>query len=242
MGSTRLPGKVDDGVGRQNGAGAGAATLPRRSRVRRSCAVRDPGEAAPMMRSLPRRRAWRRSVPRLGKRCAGALSRRLPEMSGADIVMRVTTDCPLIDPGIMRGVSCACERRTRRRICRQQHAAELAAWPGLRGFHFRDPWSCRAVRGREPYEREHVSPWIGPGRRSPRQPGGTRRAGWPNERWTLDFPEDLDFLRRLFALLPPAPAIPPTTDILDVIEQNPQIALLNRAHRDKSRAAASPVP
>jgi glutamate-1-semialdehyde 2,1-aminomutase/spore coat polysaccharide biosynthesis protein SpsF len=89
----------------------------------------------------------------------------------------------------------------------------------------------------DPYEREHVSPWMrkAPGLRHANVagPGGAL----PEHRWTLDYPEDLAFFEALFPLLPPAPAIPTTEVVLAVLDAHPAIALIN-AHRNPHRRAA----
>ncbi|MGE5200672.1 MAG: hypothetical protein ACM3O6_01285, partial [Acidobacteriota bacterium] len=55
-------------------------------------------------------------------------------------------------------------------------------------------------------------------------PGGVR-AKW---RWTLDYPEDLEFLRALSDFLPRSPAIPSWEAIAALIEERPELALINR--------------
>ena len=145
---------------------------------------------------------------------------------GADTIMRVTSDCPLIDPTLCAEVL---ERRRR-------ESADYAANNFVHGYPHgldceifaREALEAAAATTREPYDREHVSPWI---RRHPDYrrasvlgPGGAR-AKW---RWTLDYPEDLDFLRALFEFLPRTPAIPSWEAIAAVIEARTELALVNR--------------
>jgi spore coat polysaccharide biosynthesis protein SpsF (cytidylyltransferase family) len=80
-------------------------------------------------------------------------------------------------------------------------------------------------------EREHVTPWL---RRHPQLrrvkvegPGGKAA----EQRWTLDYPEDYDFLVRLFAHLPPLPAIPPWRDVLDLLDAHPDVPETNAVRR-----------
>jgi spore coat polysaccharide biosynthesis protein SpsF (cytidylyltransferase family) len=145
----------------------------------------------------------------------------------ADTVMRVTSDCPLIDPELCAAVL---ERRA-------EEDADYAANNFVHGYPHgldceiftREALEEAAATAREPYEREHVSPWIRNRaeyrRVSVEGPGGAR-AKW---RWTLDYPEDLDFLRALFEFLPQPPAMPSWKAIAAEIDARPELALVNRA-------------
>ena len=144
---------------------------------------------------------------------------------GCDVVMRVTSDCPLIDPEV-------CGRVLR---LREDANADYAtnnmppSWPhGL---------DCEAFTiaaleaghqaAKDPYEREHVTPWLKHQESLCRVnlagPGGAAA----RNRWTLDYPEDLEFFRALFAKLPSWPRVPKMNDVLDVIDRNPEIAAIN---------------
>lgn len=153
----------------------------------------------------------------------------------ADIIMRVTSDCPLIDPEICAAVL----------DLRAEMKADYAAnnmprlFPhGLDCEAFtRAALERAAVEATSPYDREHVTPWL---RRAP----GLRRAnlvgpGWPanQQRWTLDFPEDLDFFAALFAEMP-TDRTPSWQEVLSLIGQRPALAHLNRQHRAKSAMAS----
>jgi len=149
----------------------------------------------------------------------------------ADVVMRVTSDCPLIDPEL-----CADVLRARAKT-----GAEYAANNFVYGYPHgldceiftRSALEQAAAGTREPHDREHVSPWI---RRNPNYRResvvgpGTAAAKW---RWTLDFPEDLDFLRALFAYLPPRPAIPSWTEVAGTIDRHPELAGINANRRQR---------
>jgi len=149
----------------------------------------------------------------------------------ADVIMRVTSDCPLIDPGLCGAVFAA-------------HAAANAEYSANFFTHgFPHGLDCdafnRALLERcareatDPTDREHVTLWM---RRRPELrraridgPGGTR-ASW---RWTIDYPEDLTFLRTLHAHLPPPPALPSWSEIAEVIERHPELAEINAARRQR---------
>ena len=135
--------------------------------------------------------------------------------------MRVTSDCPLIDP-----VQCG---RVLRLVT--EDVADYAcnnmprSWPhGLdcEAFTFA-ALELAAKSADQPDEREHVTPWL---RNHPKLrkanvagPGGTA-AG---QRWTLDFREDYEFFARLFRELPRWPVIATTDEVFAVLARHPGI-------------------
>lgn len=149
-------------------------------------------------------------------------------MAKADVVMRVTSDCPLIDPDICGEVL----------ALRVRESADYAANNLTRTFpHGLD---CEAfttaalaeadVTATEKYDREHVTPWL---RRAPHLKRANLVAENPrhvDERWTLDFPEDLRFLEAVFRALPPG-SPGRMGDVLAVINAHPEIRSINACHR-----------
>lgn len=121
----------------------------------------------------------------------------------ADTVVRVTSDCPLIDPNLCGRVLSLLH----------QSGADLACnnmpptWPyGLDCEAFTFAWLERAARQAvKPADREHVTPFIRnhPEARKVNLPGPTDYG--TRQRWTVDYPEDLQFMRKLFARLPEGP-------------------------------------
>ena len=152
---------------------------------------------------------------------------------GADVVMRVTSDCPLIDPQ-------TCEEVLRQRAERKaDYACNNMPRVGPHGLDceaFTFEAMDRAAReARDAHSREHVTPWL---RSHPELlrinvPAPSQGAGM---RWTLDYAEDLAFFRALFALLPPWPAIPPAGDVMDIVAQHPEIARINEHLRAPAAA------
>jgi len=147
---------------------------------------------------------------------------------GADRVLRVTSDCPLIDPQICGEVLALCG----------ETGAEFATnnmppcWPhGLDCEAFTmDLLARAAAAARSPDHREHVSGWM-------RETPGIRRVNLAGpggrlveHRWTLDYAEDFEFFAALFPLLPPPPAIPTTAEVLAVLAAHRDFASIN-AHR-----------
>ena len=83
------------------------------------------------------------------------------------------------------------------------------------------------------FDREHVTPfiWQRPGRfRIANVEGPDHR--WRQEhRWTLDFPEDYEFIRRIFEALYPRKNDFTLKDVMDLVARQPDIAALNAQHR-----------
>lgn len=142
----------------------------------------------------------------------------------ADVVMRVTSDCPLIDPALCGQV-----------LQRLSDGADYAcnnlppSWPvGLDCEAFAFAWLERAAQeARRPSEREHVTPYL---RNHPNVrivnvagPGGR----CVEHRWTLDTAADLAFLEALFAVLPSGRAGWDYRVPLAIVEGAPALTAIN---------------
>ena len=156
-----------------------------------------------------------------------------------DHVVRMTGDCPVIDPAVADGV-------IRYHLDGGYDFTSNALQPT-----FPDGLDVEVVRfaalertWREahlPSEREHVMPYIYA------HPELFRIGHFKSEtdrshlRWTVDEPEDFELIRQLYEeLLPGKPAFS-MEDILAVLETNPRLAAVNRGFKrneglEKSRA------
>jgi spore coat polysaccharide biosynthesis protein SpsF (cytidylyltransferase family) len=144
---------------------------------------------------------------------------------GADVIVRVTSDCPLIDFSVIERLI----------ALRADAGADYASngltkidWPhGLDCEVFtREMLDAAVTSTRDPYDHEHVTPWI-------RTHGAVTRRhlpgpGFPasDQRWVLDYPEDYDFLKRLFSLFP-AEAPLKWEQVWQVVQDHPEISLIN---------------
>lgn len=145
----------------------------------------------------------------------------------ADLVIRVTSDCPLIDPGVIDRVI---------GFYRQQENAydyvsntlqrtyptgmDTEVFP----FTVLDEAYHEAV---DKAEREHVTPFIyrRPGRYRIGQVIAQRDAS--RHRWTVDTPEDFELVRRIIeAIYPENPAFS-LEDVLRLLDRNPSWAEIN---------------
>lgn len=137
----------------------------------------------------------------------------------ADVIMRVTADCPFLDPSIASQVLAV--------VASQQadYASNVmpATWPdGLdcEVFTFaalEDAWH----HAKRPSDREHVTPFIRNNQRLFRtQNISCPIKGLQKHRWTVDTPEDLEYLNKIVALLK-KPMTP--WSILETLEQHPDL-------------------
>jgi spore coat polysaccharide biosynthesis protein SpsF len=232
-GSSRLPGKVLLPLG---GRPALAAVLERARRVPGIdvvvCAV--PSEAASDAVADAAARAgavvYRGDERDVLARYAGAAL-----AVEADIVMRITSDCPLVDPAIAGEVLALIDEWHADYACNNMPPL----WPhGLdcEAFHARHLLSA-AVAADLPYDREHVTPWL---RRNP----ALRRValagpgrGLERHRWTLDYPEDYAFFDAVWQALGDDAPRASMRDILQLLARRPEISSLNRGRVDEARLA-----
>lgn len=145
----------------------------------------------------------------------------------ARIILRITADCPLLDPTVAGQVLALLKRE------KLAYASNVfpATWPdGLDCEAFtRDALEIMAAQATRPSEREHVTPYLRDHRHHFPQANLTAPlAGLDGERWTLDEQRDLDFLRAVVARLPHCDHPPSHLDILAVLEAEPGLRELNR--------------
>lgn len=146
----------------------------------------------------------------------------------ADVVVRVTSDCPVIDPQVTADVV------NLRAATGVDYATNnlVRTWPhGLDVECFAFSALERAWNeAREPQEREHVNPYMRSAKVFTQANLPGPGSGLQHERWTLDFPEDYAFFQALFDELPSGIRWD-WRDVLDVVRRRPDIAALNAMHR-----------
>lgn len=226
MGSTRLPGKVLLDLG---GCSVLRRVIERAKAVRGAdmvvCAVPDDTDDDPVAREAERAGA----VVTRGSQ-ADVLDRyyRAALAVQADAVMRITSDCPLIDPEICDDLISLWRRSGADYGC----INDPPTWPhGLECEIFSFEWLDMAAReARRPSEREHVSPFIRnhPDARKVNLPGPGPET--VRHRWTLDHSDDLAFLRTLWPRLPEGPEGWSWRRTLAIVEADPALAALNAGH------------
>jgi spore coat polysaccharide biosynthesis protein SpsF (cytidylyltransferase family) len=226
MGSTRLPGKVMEDLG---GRPLLALVLERTAAAPGLDAV---AVAAP---DLPRDDVIADFCARAGVACVRGSETDVLDryhygaaVLDAHLILRVTADCPLIDPEVIG-------RLLEFRRDGEFDIAGVAtgALPPSVGNRFPDGLDCevftrvaldRAWReSSEPYDREHVSPYMG---RDAQVKLGVLQAeeDYGTERWTVDHPEDLELVRAIVARVGRRAGY---REILQVLDREPQLRPLN---------------
>jgi glutamate-1-semialdehyde aminotransferase/spore coat polysaccharide biosynthesis protein SpsF (cytidylyltransferase family) len=145
--------------------------------------------------------------------------------SGAQVVVRITADCPLLDPAVVA------QTIRLRMLTGAAYASNVdpPTWPhGLDcEVLTADALVTAAAEATRPSDREHVTPFVRSNR--DRFSSDTLIAPLPGlaaERWTLDTPEDLALLSALATRL--RPDHPPSyLDVLAVLDGEPQLRDLN---------------
>ena len=152
----------------------------------------------------------------------------------ADIIVRVTADCPLVDPWVI-------DRTVREFVdTGADFAANRLPPPWKRTYPIGlDVEVCSFAaletawrEAKEPHEREHVLPYLyeTPGRFRVHVVNADEDYG--HLRWTVDTPEDLEAVRGLFALLGGRRDCT-WQEILAVWQAHPELELINRAVNHK---------
>lgn len=144
---------------------------------------------------------------------------------GADAVVRITADCPALDPAIVDEV-------VRGFVAGDyDFYALLGEFPdGLDCSVFAARALARAWREATlPSQREHVGPYIEHQPQLFRNGGLYKFQGLGHLRWTLDEPRDLVFLQQVFERLDRGPDAPPfgAADVLALLAREPMLCAIN---------------
>lgn len=222
MGSTRLPNKVMRLIG---GVPMIELLLKRLSRAEEIDDIVVATSVSPANEPLARH------VEGLGFRCVrgsenDVLARyhHAATVADADIVIRITGDCPLVDPALVD----ACVRKFKREGADYLSNAAPPTFPdGLDTEVFTFAALDRAAReSTAPAEREHVTPFL-------RESGLFRTAALSHTedlsalRWTVDEPADFAVISEVFARFAPDTQFS-WQQVLDLQQRQPELFATNR--------------
>lgn len=154
---------------------------------------------------------------------------------GAEVIVRVTADCPLIDPAVVDEVLEAFDSRKVDFAANRLPPPWKRTWPigldtevcSFAGLE--RAWREAALK----HEREHVMPYFydSPGRFNiyvvEHEPD------YGEMRWTVDTPEDLALLREVVARFGGRMEVP-WQEVLDLVLREPHLAQINAAVQHKS--------
>lgn len=232
MGSTRLPGKVLKPV-------LGKPLLEYQiERLRR---VKNADAVVLATSTLPGDDALAEFAKRAGVPCfrgseSDVLSRyyHCAKETGADVIVRSTADCPLIDPGLMETL--IAEFLKSGKYHYGSNATIDRTYPrGLDSEIFTFRALEEAFReAKSPFEREHVTPFITAHRDRYPALSQSHSKNLGALRWTVDTPEDFELVKRILeALYPVKPAFT-WLDALALLEKHPDWPRIN-AHVEQKK-------
>jgi spore coat polysaccharide biosynthesis protein SpsF len=155
---------------------------------------------------------------------------RAAQFSGAKVVVRITSDCPLIDPEITNKTiaefleaSPDYAANTMTRTYPRGLDTEVMSFGALS-----KAWQLARAR----HEREHVTPYIYEHPAEFKLLPVTGDADFSSHRWTVDTPEDLEFARAIYSRFGGQPF--GWREVLGLLEGEPQLLELNRSVQQKA--------
>jgi spore coat polysaccharide biosynthesis protein SpsF len=232
MGSSRLPGKVLETIGVDGMGRPLPAYVHTVERTR--LAVPDTVLAIPASgNNLLAMSALLRQIPVVQGPEDDVLARYVlaAREHDADVIVRVTSDCPFIDPDVIRWVA---RLVTDDGFLEVNYASNVHPRTFPKGLDVeaftRDFLERANVEATEPYDREHVTPWMVRTQNADRTYNVQFLGGkdYSHHRWTLDTPEDLEFFRTVAEHLDVTPPRPTTSELLDLLTEHPEIAEINQ--------------
>lgn len=235
MGSTRLPGKVLADI-------EGRTMLQRViDRVRVSATVDDVVVATSTLpaddRLADAARGMGARVTRGSEQDVLDRYRFAAEESDASIVVRITADCPLIDPHVVDLVvrrfmeepaPDLCSNVVRRTYPRGLDTEVLSA----------DTLRRLAATARDAHHREHVTAYLYDHAGSMRLRSVEDAFDASEHRWVVDEPADLELVRQIYRRLASSSSWT-WRDVLDLLAREPSLSSLNASVRQKPLKAES---
>jgi len=167
----------------------------------------------------------------------------------ADVIVRVTPDCPLLDPEVA-GQVLAKFLQTPGRYDYVSNVHPPTFPDGLDTEVFsRDALETAWREAELPSDREHVTPfmWRRAGPERFRLGNVTGARDLSTERWTVDTATDLDFVRKIYEILGPSRPIFGMEEVLDLLHTHPELRDINAGQRrnegyQRSLAADAAAP
>ena len=152
-------------------------------------------------------------------------------LHGADVVVRITSDCPLIDPALIDQVIAVYEEGE------SDYVSNMLppTWPyGMAVEVFSAAALAQAhAEATQAAEREHVTPFIYWHPERYRLRNVASPVDLSQHRWTVDTPEDYALVSRLFHHLMPTHPHFTQADVLALLEQHPDWIALNQHVQQK---------
>ncbi|MFD0870997.1 3-deoxy-manno-octulosonate cytidylyltransferase [Chlamydia abortus] len=157
------------------------------------------------------------------------------DLFGADAIVRLTADCPILDPRIVDQVVHAYKSLAPE----VDYVSNILKRTFPRGMDT-EIFSARALKqahiaAERPYDREHVTPYLYNQPHLFRTAGVTYSADESRYRLTVDTPEDFQLIQRIIEVLYPTDPHFSLETVLELLRTHPEWAEIN-AHIEQAPA------
>jgi spore coat polysaccharide biosynthesis protein SpsF len=144
----------------------------------------------------------------------------------AAVVVRITSDCPLVDPAVVDVVVREFVDHPGADYCSNVMTRTFPRGLDVEVFS-REALERAAAEARLPHHREHVTPYLyeQPDRFVLRSVEAEEDVSW--YRWTVDEAEDLALVRHIYAAFAPNDSFG-WHDVIDLVRSRPELATWNR--------------
>lgn len=229
MGSSRLPGKVLKDL-------AGDTVLARVvTRTRRAKLLNEVVVATSVLEADDRivQECDRLKVASFRGKETDVLDRyyKAAQQFSADVIVRITSDCPLIDPVLTDTVIRALVEQS------ADYATNALVVTYPRGLDVEvltaEVLAHAARCAREPYQRTHVTPYIYENPEAFEIVSLRAETDYSSYRWALDTVEDLETLRAIYGYFPNRDDMG-WREVLKLIQDEPGLAEINSMVRQKT--------
>ncbi|MBA4717711.1 MAG: glycosyltransferase family protein [Nitrosopumilus sp.] len=148
------------------------------------------------------------------------------------IIVRITSDCPLVDPIIMDEIISNFEKN-KNSLDYSSNVHPNRTFPhgtDVEVFSF-ETLETAWKEAKKPAEREHVTPYIYNNKKF-RLFNLTNQNNLSNFRWTIDYKEDLELIQKIISKIDARPIL--MNDILELLSKNPELIKINQnIHKEK---------
>lgn len=156
---------------------------------------------------------------------------------GAEIVIRITSDCPLLDSEILTQMTALfIEKRSKgEAIDYLSNTLELTFPRGLDVEIFTFTALARAFEeASDPYDREHVTPYVYHHPELFNLMNFANSSNQSQHRWTLDTVEDFELISEIYQRLYADGEMFNTAAVMHLFGKNPQLELINAHVKQKA--------
>jgi spore coat polysaccharide biosynthesis protein SpsF len=154
------------------------------------------------------------------------------KLYNADAVVKIPSDCPLIDPSVIDRVLDHYVKSDKFDLVSNLHPATYPDGNDVEIMSF-SALECAWKDAVKDYEREHTTPFIW----EHDDHFAIGNVAWEtglnyssSHRWTIDFPEDYEFIRKVYEELYPTDKAFGLSDILNLLKRKPEIAEINQQY------------